>query len=219
MTQASSRPPIAPGDVAPNFSLPTVGDAGEVSLRDYRGRSSVLLALFIGLWCPFCRRAIAQISAAAPKLKAVGVEALGVVATPRENAELYFKYRPCAIRLASDPHLSTHLAYGVPKPPATPELMDALSQVKINPTGELPSPLPIPEAAAALSKLDGYQENDTDRADLERQWSQLKGQFMIDRDGVVRWVYIECAEEGLAGLGKLPSIDDLLQAARSSLPR
>jgi AhpC/TSA family len=31
-----------------------------VSLSDYRGSSSVLLALFRGLWCPFCRRAIVQ---------------------------------------------------------------------------------------------------------------------------------------------------------------
>ena len=31
--------------------------AAPSSLADYRGRSPLFLALFIGLWCPFCRRA------------------------------------------------------------------------------------------------------------------------------------------------------------------
>ena len=34
---------------------------------------------------------------------------------------------------------------------------------------------------------------ETDQADMERQWPQLKGQFLIDRDGIVRWANIECA--------------------------
>ena len=27
---------------------------------------------------------------------------------------------------------------------------------------------------------------------MQRQWPQLKGQFLIDRDGIVRWANIEC---------------------------
>ena len=50
---------------------------------------------------------------------------------------------------------------------------------------------------------------------IERQWPQLKGQFLIDRDGIVRWSYIECGTEGLAGIGKLPSAGEILAAARS----
>jgi len=55
----------------------------------------------------------------------------------------------------------------------------------------------------------------TDQADVERQWPQLKGQFLIDRDGIVRWVDIECAHDGLAGIGKLPSTQTILEAARA----
>ena len=47
---------------------------------------------------------------------------------------------------------------------------------------------------------------------------QLKGQFLIDRDGIVRWANIECAKEGLAGIGKNPPEEMLLSAARA-LPR
>ena len=42
-----------------------------------------------------------------------------------------------------------------------------------------------------------------------------RGTFLVDRDGIVRWANIECATEGLAGLGKFPSEADLLAAARA----
>ena len=69
----------------------------------------------------------------------------------------------------------------------------------------------------ALAKMDGYADTKTDQADLARQWPQLKGQFLIDRDGIVRWANIECAE-GLAGIGRFPSDEEILAAARA-LPR
>src|SRR5213593_3794024 len=191
MTTSDTRPPVEPGEAAPDFTLPAVDRNETVSLADYRGRSPVFLALLVGLWCPFCRRQLVQLGATEGKLKALGVESLAVVATPSENARLYFKFRPTRMRLASDPELSTHRAYGVPRPAVTPELMEALAATRINPHGDYPEPLPV----------------------MERQWPQLKGQFLIDRDGIVRWANIECAKEGLAGLGKNPPEDVILSAA------
>jgi hypothetical protein len=190
-----------------------VNGTGTVSLTEYRGSSAVFLGLMIGLWCPFCRRAIAQVAANEPKLKAIGVETVAVVATAPENARLYFKFRPNRLRIAADPGLSTHKAYGLPKPDPTPQFMHALETVKINPDGALPERVPLSQAAAAISKLDDYVENDTDRADIERQWPQLKGQFLIDRAGIVRWSNIECSE-GIAGIGSFPRPDEILSAAR-----
>jgi peroxiredoxin len=215
MITTGSRPPVAPGDPAPDFTLPAVDRPETVSLADYRGRTPVLLALFIGLWCPFCRRSIAQMGRIAGTLEALGVETVGIVATAPENARLYFKFRPTRLRLASDPELITHRAYGLPRPVATPELMQALAATRINPYGEFPEPLPITEAEVALAKQDGYEENETDKADFERQFPQLKGQFLIDRAGTVRWANVECAAEGLAGLGKLPSEEEIVRAART----
>jgi peroxiredoxin len=157
---------------------------------------------------------IAQAVGNEAALKALGVETLGVVATPPENARLYFKFRPLRLRLASDPELTTHRAYGVPKPTPTPEFMKELETTRINPDGALPEPLPVMQAAEAMGKLDGYVTNATDDADMQRQWPQLKGQFVIDRDGIVRWVSIECAE-GTAGLGKFPSADEIIAAVRA----
>lgn len=149
------------------------------------------------------------------KLQAVGVEALGIVATKPEHARLFFRFRPTRLPLAADPELITHRSYGLPKPEVTPELMQAMQSVRINPTGELPEPLPVKEAAAALDRVHGFKPTETDRDDAERQFPQLKGQFLVDRDGIIRWVNIECAKEGLAGLGKFPTEEVLLAAARA----
>jgi peroxiredoxin len=215
MTMPETRSPIAPGEPAPDFTLPAVDRNENVSLADYRGRSPVFLALLVGLWCPFCRRQIAQIGTIEGKLKALGVESLAVVATAPENARLYFKFRPTRVRLASDPELSTHRAYGVPRPAVNPELMEALGTTRINPDGVLPEPLPIIDAATALGRVDGYSETKTDQTDMERQWPQLKGQFLIDRDGIVRWANIECAQDGLPGIGRFPPEETILGAARA----
>jgi len=215
MISAGIAQPLSPGQPAPPFTLPAVDGSQPISLSDYYGRSPLFLALLIGLWCPFCRRQIAQIGAIEGKLKVVGIEALGIVATPPENARLYFKFRPTRLRLAADPELATHRAYGLPKPTPTPEFMQALQTIRINPFGDLPEPLPISQVAEVVAKADGYTENDTDKADMERQWPQLKGQFLIDRDGIVRWAHIECATEGPAGMGKLPSADEIIAAART----
>ncbi len=215
MVTVVTRPPVSPGEPAPDFTLPGIDRHEPVSLADYRGKSPVFLALLLGLWCPFCRRQIAQLGEMEGKLKANGVESLGVVATPPENARLYFRFRPTRLRLAADPELTSHRAYGVPKPDSTPEFMEALQTTRVNPYGNLPEPLPVVEAAARLAKLDGYVENETDRADTQRQWPQLKAQFLIDRDGIVRLANIECATEGMAGMGKLLSTDEILTAARA----
>jgi peroxiredoxin len=214
MMISEQRPPVTPGELAPDFSLPALAGDMAVSLADYRGKSAVFLALMVGLWCPFCRRHIAQLGAAEPKLKEAGADCLAIVATPLENARLYFKFRPTRLRLGADPELTTHRAYGLPKPTPSPELLQAMETTRINPTGELSEPLPVAEAAAALAKLDGYVETATDQVDMDRQWPQLKGQFLVDRDGIIRWANIECSE-GLTGVGKFPSIDEIVAVARA----
>jgi len=212
-----TRAPIGPGQLAPDFKLPAVQGAETVSLSDFRGKSSVFLALMLGLWCPFCRRSIAKINSTEGKLKAQGVETLCVVATPPENARLYFKFRPTKLRLGSDPDLTTHRAYGVPKPEVTPELMEAMGQLRVNPNGELPEPLPVQEAAMKIAQMDGYAPTPVDEADMGKQWPQMKAQYLIDPAGVIRWANIECAD-GMENIGRFPTEEEILAAVRS-LPR
>jgi peroxiredoxin len=220
MVTVQPRPPVQPGEPAPDFTLPAADRQGSVSLADYRGRSPLLLALFRGLYCPLCRRNIVQMGQAREKLQAVGVEMLGVVATKPEHARLYFRFHPARVSLAADPEMTTLQAYGVPKPPVTPERLQYFQSVRVNPYGELPETVPGTEVAATLNQLDGYELTGTDLEDLEKQWrwdhaTQLIGQFLIDRGGIIRWGNIECAKEGDAGLGNFPSDEELLAAARA----
>jgi peroxiredoxin len=209
----SDQTPIQPGQAAPEFSVPAVHEDGTISLSDYRGRTPLLLGLFRGLYCPFCRRALARMAATSAHLKSLGVDSLAIVATDVDNARLYFKFRPTRMAIGADPHLTTHRSYGVPRPEPTPELMQVMENVLINPTGELPAPLPLPAAGAALAALDNYKMTPSDERDAEATFTQLKGQFLIDRAGIVRWFHIECGKEGPAGMGKFPSHEELVSAA------
>ena len=95
--------------------------------------------------------------------------------------------------------MTTHAAYGLPK--VRKENWDL--STRINPTGELAAPLPVWEANKALGRVDLFQPSQTDRDDMERQWNQLAGLFLIDRTGIIRWVFVE-ATDGPAGIGKYP---------------
>jgi peroxiredoxin len=204
--------PIQSGDRAPDFVVPAVHEDRTISLADYRGKTPLLLGLFRGFYCPFCRRALAQMAASSEQLRSLGIDSLAIVGTDLDNARSYYKFRPMRLALGADPHLTTHRSYGVPRPERTPEMMQMMEQTYINPTGELPAPLPVAAAAAALSALDGYQITPTDEREQVTS-TQLKGQFLIDRDGIVRWSHIECGKEGLSGIGKSASHEELLGAA------
>ena len=75
----------------------------------------------------------------------------------------------------------------------------------------------IGEASAALSRLEGFEPTPTDREDAAQPYLQFLGQFLVDPNGIIRWTSIECAGEGLAGLGKFPTDEELLEAVRALL--
>jgi peroxiredoxin len=208
------RQPLLPGDRAPEFTLPAADRDGTVSLAEFRGRAALLLGFFRGIYCPFCRRAIIRMGQACDRLRAEGVEGLAVVATTPENARLYFQLRPPRLPVAADPEFTTHRLYGVPSPRKT-DLAEDFRTARVNPTGELPALLPPREASDMLSRLDGHEPTARDRADFARPYLQLLGQFLVDRQGIIRWANIECADGGLAGLGKFPTDDELLTQVRA----
>jgi peroxiredoxin len=209
--------PLQAGDRAPDFTLPAVDRDGAVSLADYHGRAPLLLGLFRGIYCPFCRRAIVRMGEAGERLRADGVEALAVVATTPENARLYFRYRPPRVTVAADPDFVTHRAFGVPAPRRA-DIEEVFRATRVNPSGELPEPLPIREASAALTRLEGFQPTPTDVENAAWPHLQFLGQFLVDRGGIIRWTNIEGAREGLAGLGKFPSDAELAAAVRELAP-
>ena len=216
---------LRPGDPAPDFALPAVNREGQVSLDDYRGRSPVLVALFRGLHCPFCRRQLVQLGTTQDKLKAMGVETMAVVNTPLERARLYFKYRPARVLLAADPEAATHRAFRVPAGTLVQNESEAswsrgtvtmgqMQAARINPTGELPEPQNPFVAMETLNKRDGFEVTEVDQQIAATHGMQLGGHFLIGRDGMVRWLQIEGLER-VEDLSKFPSDEEIVAAARA----
>jgi len=114
------------------------------------------------------------------------------------------------IPLAADPALTTHRAYGVPGIPFTPELARQLDGIALTFAREQGIAAEPGTAHAAINAIDGYRPTPEDQADFDRHQAQLIGQFLIDRDGVVRWVNIERVP------AEFPAEGELLAAARSA---
>jgi len=148
-----------------------------------------------------------------------------VVNTPLERARLYFKYRPARVLLTADPEASTHRSFGVPAGVVVEKESEAswaegkltmgqLHALRIDPTGELPAPQDPYVAMEALNKKDGFELTEIDGQIAQAHGTQMTGHFLIDREGIIRWEHIECAER-LEDLSKFPSDDEILRAARS----
>ena len=192
------------GQSAPAFTLPCASHEGTVSLSDYRGKQPVLLAIFRGLYCPFCRRQIACLGLAADKLRVGGVETLGIVATPAARARLYFRFHQTRVLLAADPDLTTHRAYSLASTAMTNEIYRMANGAAFAYAREHGIQAKLDSAYADLNTADGYQPTKEDLADEERHQAQFIGQFLVDRHGVVRWANVERSP------GEFPSEADLM---------
>ena len=136
-----------------------------------------------------------------------------MVATEPERARFYFKFRPPRMPMGADPELATHQAYGLPNIPITPEAVDVAQTAAARELRRLNQPVAA-DPLDALKKLDGYEVTPADSADFMRHQAQLIGTFLVDRDGVVRHAYVECAQ-GPATFGEMPSAEEILASARA----
>jgi len=210
----TERSPVAPGEPAPDLQLPLIKEDRVVSLADYRGRRSLFLAIVRGLFCPFCRKHIAHLGLSRGKLESLGVDVLVVVGTKLDRARTYLGARPAPVPLAADPMHRTHRAYGLPRFAATPEVDARLKSARINPFGDLPEPRPLKQLAEELDRQEPYEWTAADQEAFDAGQQATGGEFLIDRDGIVRWANVEGAH-GLSGLGRFPSEKEILAAARA----
>lgn len=145
----------------------------------------------------------------------MGVETLAIVASKAERARFFFRYRPVRCAVGADPELSTHRAYGVPQAGVTPEVTQAIVGAYRNLARELKLEVPDDQVRDAIGRLDGFEPTESENAEFQRHQVQFTGQFLVDRDGIVRWANIECAQDGLAGIDKFPTDEELLAVART----
>jgi peroxiredoxin len=217
---------LQPGEAAPDFRLPAVNRAGEVSLADLRGKGGVYVALFRGLHCPFCRRQIAGLAGMREKLAPEGVEVLAVVNTPTERARQYFQYRPTTVVLAADPYVETHRAFGLRETEVLPDDTDArelqwprtttvatILAASTDLRGELPEKMNPMQAAGALNTKDGFEMTEADQQIASAHPLLEIGHFLIDAGGIIRWAFVEMPDSP-DQIGRLPNEEEVLAAAR-----
>ena len=223
MASDTVGPAVQVGQPAPEFRLAAADHDGTVSLSEFVGRGPVLVALMRGIQCPFCRRNLALLGKKRQKLQALGADVLAVVATTPDRARVYFKHHLVSIPIAADPDMATHRAYGVPCYPLTPELERDLRTVRVDPFDELPEPVPFiaadgTEIHDVFDRRDGFIPTDVDQQDRTKQFRkalQLCAQYLVDREGIVRWVFVEGDPGGLAASGIFPPDDQLFAATRA----
>ncbi|MBZ9747817.1 redoxin domain-containing protein [Mesorhizobium sp. CO1-1-7] len=220
MSARSDLVPLQLGDRAPNLVLDAITQDGKIALDDFRGQKPVLVGLFRGLHCAFCRRHIAAQARLDPELREKGVESLTVVNTPIERARLYFRYHPMPTLLAaSDPERASHRAFGLPNLEFTQNETNwpykvsiaAAKDMLVDMPSELPGPMDPFAATEILNKSDNYEVTEADEQMMATGHGQLIGQFLLDRQGIVRWSFTEVPEGGRYMFGA-PNPQELMSA-------
>jgi peroxiredoxin len=202
------------GDVAPQVTVPAVTREGMISLADYRDRAPVMLGLFRGLYCAFCRRHVASLGLASEPLRELGVETIAIVATEPVKARQYFSYQRPRCLVGADPELASHRAFGVPQTQMTNEIMGVIRGRTDELARQEGFEVESGKGYEALDRKDHIVHSDY-LEDIKRHQAQFTAQFLIDRGGIIRWSSIECAKDGLAGLERMASKEELLAAARA----
>ena len=112
MSAAASPQTSYVGRAAPEFRLASA-QGGELGPQDYRGAKPVVLWFSKGLFCPFCRRNMAQLGLRYPEIQAMQAEILQVTHNTLDEARGYLKHYPMKFPYLCDAERAAHERYGV----------------------------------------------------------------------------------------------------------
>jgi peroxiredoxin Q/BCP len=101
---------LAPGDPAPDFTLPDA-DGRPVSLADHRGRR-VIVYCYPAALTPGCTTQAVDFTAAAGDLAAAGLDIIGISPDSPEKLMRFRDEEQLSITLVSDPDKTVLRAYG-----------------------------------------------------------------------------------------------------------
>lgn len=101
---------LAPGDAAPEFTLPDA-DGNEVSLASYRGRR-VIVYCYPAALTPGCTTQAVDFTASAGELAEAGLDIIGISPDPVEKLQRFREKENLQITLVSDPDKTVLTAYG-----------------------------------------------------------------------------------------------------------
>lgn len=215
--------PIRIGNPAPDFSVAAVHGDGDIRLADYTGRRSLLLGLFRGLHCPFCRSQVVMMGGYSERLGELGVDSLAIVNTELDRARLYYGRQRPGMALAVDPDWDTHRRYGLSHPKMTlgktdwPKKINPIAALtlRVNPTGDLPKGVAPIRLNDVVNRIEGFELTAVDRKIKAAHGLTNAGFTLIDKDGIVRWRWLEGAG-GFADIAKFPPRDDIIAAVAAA---
>jgi peroxiredoxin len=183
----------AVGTPAPNFRLASA-QGPEVALADYCSQRHVILWFSKGLFCPFCRRQMAQLRLGYPEIQQSGGEILQVTHNTPEEARLYFQQYDLHIPYLCDAERVVHELYGIH--------MEPKSLVEVART------FAVSTAAVASDRLLRGEKSPSPAPYFKRYgFSQDSPQavFIVDKLGIIRYVYTS------SPIGVIPSNAELLR--------
>ena len=159
-----------------------------------------------------------------PSFAALQVASVVVVNSPLDRARFYFTRRPTPLVLAADPERVSHRAFGGPvhmsalhglTQDQVAGILSGPEAVLVDPTGELGHPTPYPTARLELNRRDGYVLT-AEEEEVRAAGPGLQMLFLIDRDGVIRWRWIE-TEEHVRNIGLLLPMSRVLAEVETTV--
>lgn len=159
-TSPEAARPLVVGAKAPDASVVSM-DGQTVKLTDAIAGKPTVLIFFRGGWCPFCNRQLAALGEHELDLRTLGFQILAVSAEPAAKLAAVASKDHVRYRLFADDGASAALAYGVGY-----------------------------RLSAETGKA--YHENGIDLTaapDGEGFWLPVPTAFIINRQGVIRFVY------------------------------
>ena len=215
--------PIKIGDSAPGFMVPAVNRDGDIGLDSYKGRQPLLIGLFRGLHCPFCRRQVVLMDGYSDRLTDLGVSSLAIINTVLNRAKAYYGRLKIKMALGVDPEWETHQRYGIPRTnltlgktdwPVKANLFRMLT-LKVNPDGDLAKPVSAVKVGDAVNDLDGFEPTAVDKKIKAAHGLTGAGFTLVDPDGIVIWRWLE-GLTGVQDIAKFPSADDIVAAVSAA---
>ncbi len=173
--------PLSIGVQAPVFSLDTVQGV-KVNLADYRGKSNVLVWFSRGFTCPFCRAYMTQLQKAYPEFRAQTTEILQISPNLVGKAREYFKTSQLVFPFLCDPDKRLYKVY---------QLIDqgplVASRNVVTSFGHSALTGQFMETSRA-SATDMLNSAFFQRLQHHALTAVEQGLFLIDKQGVVRWI-------------------------------
>jgi peroxiredoxin len=193
---------LGPGDLAPDFTLPSADVEGTVALAEHLHRGPVLLTLLRGLYCAFSRRHISQLGPTREALRLAGIGLLGVIVASPQRARQYFGHFPPCFPVVAAPDRTLHRAYGLPEMIRSPEFVQETERKAAEILRGRGIEAPLGQARWVFL-ASGFEMTPEDQAEFQRP-HQAVASFLIGSDGLIRWARVD------PWIVPLPNVEELL---------